>query len=153
MNYEDVKTFIESHNCELNTKKENFINAKQKLDVKCKCGNDYPVSFEKFKYRNQRQCKECSGKKTWDYKQIKEYINNTKGCELQTNEEEFLIERKKGIMPTKVKLNIKCICTNIFTTDFTSFNHKKKHQCNKCGKNIKFNKCKIISRRFLQESI
>jgi len=134
LTYEDVKTFIESHGCGLNTKKENYINSKHKLDVKCKCGNDYPVSFEKFKHRNQRQCKECSGKKTWDYKQIKEYINNTKGCELQTNEEEYLIERGKGIVPTKVKLNIKCICTNIFTTDFISFNHKKKHQCNKCGK-------------------
>ena len=40
------------------------------------------------------------------YKQIKEHINKTKNCVLKTTEEEFLTEWKKGIVPTKVKLEI-----------------------------------------------
>lgn len=58
--YDHVKNFIEvesNSGCKLLT--ESYINTRQKLDVKCKCGKVFKVSFLHFKTMNKRQCNEC----------------------------------------------------------------------------------------------
>ena len=55
----EVKSFIENNGCEL---LEEYINNRQKLLIKCKCGNLFRTSFKEFKGMNKRQCNEC-GKK------------------------------------------------------------------------------------------
>lgn len=68
--YEEIKSFIEGHGCELITTKEeceiNKMNVLSKLEIKCKCGNTFQKSFNNFKNQNQRQCKECGVSKRSD---------------------------------------------------------------------------------------
>ena len=71
--YEEIKAFIEGpegNGCKLLTTKEEYesngMNVLSKLEIKCKCGKTFPKSFNKFKDKNQRQCKECGIKKLSD---------------------------------------------------------------------------------------
>lgn len=69
--YSHVKTFIESHDCFLVSKK--YVNVKGNLKIICNCGNIYETSFEKFK--NGSRCRNCKSKKiskslTIDYNTI-----------------------------------------------------------------------------------
>jgi hypothetical protein len=63
--YESVKEFIEVESqsgCELISK--NYYSVDDFLDIKCKCGNPFRATFDRFRGKNQRQCKECS----WEIK-------------------------------------------------------------------------------------
>lgn len=63
LSYEQVKQFIEidsNSGCKLLSKF--YIKSKDKIDLKCACGNDFTTSFDKFKSLNKRRCNECSRK-------------------------------------------------------------------------------------------
>lgn len=66
--YEEIKAFIEGpegNGCKLLTTKEEYesngMDTRSKLEIKCKCGNIFPKSFDHFK--SGQQCKECGKKK------------------------------------------------------------------------------------------
>jgi len=59
--YESVKKFIEIESesgCELLSTE--YIKNTAKLILKCKCNNEFSLSFVAFKDNNQRQCRKCS---------------------------------------------------------------------------------------------
>ena len=48
LKYNEVKTFVESKNCELATKESEYKNQRANICIKCKCGNFYTTSFYSF---------------------------------------------------------------------------------------------------------
>lgn len=57
--YDLVKSFIENHsNCELISTE--FKSVTDKMLLKCKCGELFYTSFQKFRTRNKRTCNSCS---------------------------------------------------------------------------------------------
>lgn len=64
LNYELVKKFIEidsGSNCTLISTE--YVSKKEKLDIKCSCGEDFSTSWDTFKHDNKRACDYCTGKK------------------------------------------------------------------------------------------
>lgn len=119
LSYKIVKEYIESKGCKLISDK--YISAKSKLKIQCSCGNIFEVNFNKFKDRNQIKCYKCIGRRKWNYKTVKEYVES-KDCKLIDTE---YINRK-------TKMKFKCKCGNEFTTDFHSFLYQGKTQCDIC---------------------
>jgi hypothetical protein len=128
--YEEVKKFIEvdsNSRCKLMSDK--YVNAHENLLLKCYCGNDFEVNFNKFKSSNQRQCQECGNKNIGDklrkpYEEVKYLIEveSNSGCKL----------RSKTYTDAKSNLNIECKCGNGFITTYDSFSNGKR-QCNECA--------------------
>ncbi len=80
--YEDVKNYIEGENgngCKLLNKE--YINCKEKLQLLCKCGNEFKTNFSEFKHGNKRQCNKCG---------LQNRINKTR-----KTQEQFLKEIEK----------------------------------------------------------
>lgn len=126
----EVKSFIENNGCEL---LEEYINNRQKLLIKCKCGNLFRTSFKEFKGMNKRQCNEC-GKKialeklTLSYNKVKE-ISESVGAEIDWTEEEFNKEYKNYLTPIKYK----CECGEFFYCRIGDVKKLNKKSCNKCS--------------------
>lgn len=77
--YEEVKHYIEvesGSDCKLLSKE--YINYDTKMGFKCKCGNEFEISYDKFLHQNKRQCNECGSKSS--------YKNRTKTTEQFKNE-------------------------------------------------------------------
>jgi hypothetical protein len=80
--YELVKDFIEvqsDSNCVLISNK--YINRKEKLTIRCNCGEIFLTSFESFLSKNKRQCNECSNIKlrknnSFSYQYAKNFVNS-----------------------------------------------------------------------------
>jgi hypothetical protein len=130
--YDDVKKYIEDEsnsNCKLVSKEYKTMN--DNLILKCKCGEEFIVTFGNFYYRNVTRCILCanisrSNLNKNSYEEVKNFIevDSNSGCELVS---------KKYINSEK-KLAIKCKCGNLFNTTFNSFKTSNKRQCNECGK-------------------
>jgi len=56
--YEKAKEFVENNNCELITDNENYYNGSSWVDIKCNCGNIFPIRFHNF-ITGTKQCPEC----------------------------------------------------------------------------------------------
>ena len=116
--YDYVKNFIENNSgCKLIS--DIYTNSKDKLSLECKCGRMFNVSFYHFKTKNQRKCKVCSGNKL-DYGIVSEFIKSKK-CELVSD----------VYKNNNTKLDIKCVCGDIFHVDFNTF-RKGQIRCKKC---------------------
>jgi len=132
--YEEVKYFIEigsNSGCKLNITKEEYVNAKQKVRINCKCGEEFITDYNNFLHQNKRQCNKCSNQIQWNYEMVKNYIEveSNSGCKLITKITEY--------KNTSQKLLILCGCgENEFSTSFENFKSKVKHKqyCDKCGK-------------------
>ena len=131
LNYIDVKNYIniESNSgCKIVSK--TYVNAIEKLEVECRCGIVYNVSFGKFKYANQTECPRCShirriAERSSTFDEVKNYVEveSNSGCKL-------LSKDYFGVIP---RLDIQCKCGEIFYTSFAIFVHSNKHQCDKCS--------------------
>ena len=108
--YEEVKNYIESFGYKLLSTEYN--NARERLLVKCECGNEYFVSFTNFKTGSR--CYECR-KVKWSKEKIIEYITNHTDFEFI----EF-IEYKKGISTLKLK----CEHGHEFISNFNRVKYK-----------------------------
>lgn len=88
--YLDIKNYIDNtNNCKLITSEDEFILQKieqnkngyeVKLIIKCRCGENFTTSFDKFKNRNKRQCLKCgrkiTGKKLkYTYELVKKIVS------------------------------------------------------------------------------
>lgn len=127
--YEDVKLFIEKNSNSILLSKE-YKNIDSKLLFKCKCGNEFETTFDKFKSRNKRQCNICSrnnvaNRKKLPYEEVKKFIeiDSNSGCELLSKEYNNAHE----------KLKIRCKCRNVFETKFNHFKSSFQRQCPTCG--------------------
>jgi len=63
--YENVKKFIEvdtNSGCKLISTE--YVRDKDYLELECECGNQFRATYDNFRSRNQRKCKEC----TWEIK-------------------------------------------------------------------------------------
>ena len=126
----EVKSFIENNGCEL---LEEYINNRQKLLIKCKCGNLFRTSFKEFKGMNKRQCNEC-GKKialeklSLSYEEVKE-ISDSVGAIMTWNKQEFN-EKYKNYLTL---IEYKCRCGDYFYCRIGDIKKLKKNTCNKCS--------------------
>ncbi|MBQ3420642.1 MAG: hypothetical protein IJH34_03025 [Romboutsia sp.] len=154
--YSYIKDFIESNSkCKLIS--QSYNGSKSKLDLKCECGRLFSISFNHFKSKNQRKCKVCSGNKL-DYNIVKEFIA-TKECKLISD----------TYINNNTKLDIQCICGDIFKVDFNTF-RKGQIRCKSCfwKENKHHNKhtyeyvksyienksnCKLVSDNYIDGSI
>jgi len=129
LSYQEVKDFIEiesNSNCKLVSTE--YVNAHENLWLKCPCGKDFQVNFNKFKSNNQRQCCECGNKNTGDklrkpYEEVKYLI------EIKSNSQCKL--RSKTYKDVKSNLDIECKCGTIFETSLENFS-KGKIRCDAC---------------------
>ena len=126
MTYEEAKHFIESESnsgCKLISK--TYINNREKIEVKCKCGNTFDVAFTKFKSSNKRQCNDCSRKNRLLYSidDVKEYIKARSDCELLSGEYVNVTEN----------LLLLCKCGNTFEKSMETIRRTNKIQCRACS--------------------
>ena len=54
-----VSQFISDNGCELLSSKDEYIDTKTKLAIRCKCGEIFYTTYINFKYENKRQCNNC----------------------------------------------------------------------------------------------
>lgn len=125
LSYEEVKTFIENAGCELLD--EEFNNTKEKLHLKCSCGEPFEKSFEKFKSVAQC-CPKCSYEKisndqTFTYEFVKTFVEENSNCKLTSQEYNSISDY----------LNFECECGEPFSTTFSSFRHNNQRSCKKCS--------------------
>ena len=114
--YEEIKAFIEGpkgNGCKLLTTKEEYesngMNTCSKLEIKCKCGETFKTSFDKFKNQNQRQCKECGKKKKGEANKGKKPSEETrkklsdahKGKKLSEEHKQKISKSQKGKKPSE----------------------------------------------------
>lgn len=138
-NIDSVSEFVKL-NSECSLISTEYKSTKNKLQFRCRCGDIFEVTFEKFKNNNKRQCNKCSGITNWNIKTAKEFIegNDGNGCVL-------LSDFYKNMYTV---LSIQCACKNVFQTPFTSFVHANQRQCPDCGIESSIN-----SRRLLHENV
>ena len=61
LTYEEIYAFVASKGCTLLS--DSYVNMKQKLCIKCACGENYETTMDSFKNKNRTTCKKCSNKK------------------------------------------------------------------------------------------
>ena len=131
--YEDVKNFIEVESesgCKLKSKE--YLGAKKKLQLECKCGKPFEKSFLDFgKKASRRMCKDCmkalnlTGKNRANkYEDVKHFIEveSDSGCKLKSKE----------YTKNSKKLDVDCKCGKPFNPSYTSF-LKGQRQCHDCS--------------------
>lgn len=129
--FKDVKQYIEvDSNSDCKLKSEYYINNKEKLELTCKCGNVFLVSFSNFLHKNKRQCNLCSleiqkEKYKLTYNYVKEYIENFEGYKLLSteyiNNHEYLL--------------VECPLGHIYKSSFNNFKTGKR--CPHCAGNAR----------------
>lgn len=122
--YDKVKEIIEKENCKLISK--DYINTKEKITIKCKCGNDFETSLFSFIHNNKTTCRECSNtrlrkNRTFDFEYVKTYINNTG---LKYISGEYLNRRSE--------LLILCKCGEEYISSFEKIKDRQYLNCRKC---------------------
>ena len=141
---EEVSDFIKENGCELLEKE--YINNRQKLLIKCKCGNEFKTSFKEFKGMNKRQCNECGKKIAREKLQQVTYKNYKKstyetiknrfkeyGHIMVWNEEEF--NEKYKNYKTLVKL--RCECGNYYYKNIADIKKCVHNKCDVCRSKLK----------------
>ena len=111
LTYKEIKLFIEGpegNGCKLLTTKEEYesngMNTQSKLEIKCKCGKTFPKSFNKFKDKKQRQCKECGKKKMGEANKGKKRSEETRNKLSEVHKGKKNPGRKGGISPINIYL-------------------------------------------------
>ncbi len=77
LKFEDVKKYIEDHECKLFEDK--YISARTKMKMQCRCGNFFYRNFNGFKDRKMYTCFACSvkkrsGKNHYEWKEDREQL-------------------------------------------------------------------------------
>jgi len=130
---EKVRSIFKENDCECLSNK--YISIKDDLDYICSCGNRSKISLDRF-LRGGR-CKKCATKRNIeklknDYSVIKDIIED-KGC--------LLLSDYSLYDNNTSKLEIQCVCGNIFKTSLASF--IKGTRCSKCGDKLRENNSMI----------
>lgn len=126
LTYSDVKKYIEENsNCKLLSK--DYSSTRDKLLLRCGCGDEFFVPFRHFKSSNQRQCKKCgieivASNRRLDYSYIKEFVENNSDCKLISDK----------YVNSSNKLEFECGCGNHFNTYFDLFKRLDIRMCSVC---------------------
>ncbi len=97
LDFDKVKYYIEiesNSGCKLISKK--YINSDNPLEIKCKCGEHFFVSFSNFKRKKQMHCKRCNNFTDWNIEKVKQFCNT---LDLILLEEQYI--------NAKTKMNLK----------------------------------------------
>lgn len=130
LEYDYVYNYIKqvsNNECELISKE--YLNAHQKLDIRCRCGNIFQKNFNKIYSRHTHlQCRECMAKESserqrlnFDY--VLSFINNNSECEYISGNYEN----------NDSKLLFKCKCGKFFKKSYGHF-MSGQTQCETCSK-------------------
>ncbi len=127
LTFEFVKNFIENEGVELLSKE--YINANEKLNVKCAKGHIYPVTFASFQYGSR--CQICFGNQKLTFEFVKGFIEN-KGSKLLSKE----------YIGSHYKLNVECPKGHKYPVRFNDF--RKGNKCPTCNDYRNENECREI---------
>lgn len=127
--YEDVKRFIEVESesgCKLISK--TYINNATPLKMKCKCGEDFEVTFNKFnsRGRKQRHCEKCSSIirneiHSFSIEKVDEIVNSH-DCKLIS----------ETYVNARSPIEVECGCGENFVVTLEVF-QRGKTRCNICS--------------------
>lgn len=126
---DSVRSYIEENSdCKLLS--DEYINYDSKLKLLCLCGDEFHVSFDKFKH-GQIVCNKCSKKKQNDksrftYEEVKRYIENNSECKLLSTE----------YIGAHDKLKLQCKCGNKFYRTLDNFKQSRHTLCPSCTQKI-----------------
>ena len=145
-NYEYIKTSIESTGCLLITPMNKYKDTHQKLEIRCKCGNKFSVSFKTFTNSKtpKQQCNECGlknriSKRTLPLEKLQKEIN-----EKFNNEFEIVGEFKNRNTHTNFRHKV---CGYDWLTTPTNF--LRDSGCPKCNKRVKNNTIKTSKTKII----
>ena len=130
--YEAVKKIIEEKGCQLIS--ENYINAKTKLQIKCRCSNILNIKFSQF--CSGSFCRKCMKER---FKLNYEFVKNF-------FEKENCVLISKEYINARTHLEYICNCGSKSTIVFDSF--KRDNRCKNCG-----NKKNSIKQTLTQEEV
>jgi len=122
--------------------------------IQCKCGREFLKTYSKFKDSQQTKCSVCSGQK-YDHSYVKNFIEVESGSGCRLLSEEYI--------NSSFKMELRCKCGEVFSTDFDTFKGASKMQCNKCGfshytyDEVKFyiesnSQCKLLNKNYINNS-
>lgn len=106
-----------------------YINANEKLELLCECGNTYFMSWDKLKQSKHKSCRRCANKKSRNENRIKSYEKAKKLAEDNMCE---LILSQEDYESTKQIVKYKCRCGDVFEKSMDSFRMSKYKMCKKC---------------------
>lgn len=132
----DVKRYIEE-NSECKLLSTEYKTVDDKLELKCKCGNNFKTTFYNFR-KGKMCCNNCTNeimsiKSGFDINYIKDFIKNNSECELIST----------TYINAREKLKFRCKCGKIFETTFDKFRAGKR-RCNVCSKKTSRGEYKTI---------
>ena len=123
-----IKEYLENNS---NSKliSNTYINAKDKLELACSCGEKYYMSWDKIKQSKYKTCIKCANKLSREESRIQNYIKAKKlakdnGCELLLPECEY--------RSISQKYKYRCSCGEIFETTVATFKKSIYKSCSKC---------------------
>jgi len=109
-----------------------YLNIKTKLIFKCNCNNIFTTTFNRFKFKNKRQCDEC-GKKIYINKRTKSHANLLSGKKCN------VCSKNKKLTNKEFANKIKQLVGNeyIFLENYINIKTpiKVKHNCKDCNYN------------------
>lgn len=133
LKYEEVKQYIEidsNSNCKL--LQDYYISAKDKLKLKCSCGNVFYTTLNKFKSLNKRQCNDCGKKIRIMNKKLK--ISDVKNMVKEIGYTFIKFVDDPSTLDSKTKFQIRCKNDHEYTTTYNNIQQGKR--CGLCrGRN------------------
>lgn len=125
--------YFKKYDCELLTKKEDYIDQSTKIKYKCKCSNIVEDSYHLYYLSYYKCCNDCRDKvknhRYLPFNEIKEYFVK-ENVELLTKED-------NNYIGTNTKLTYKCKCGDIVDNIYYfSFMLSKYKQCDTCVKKL-----------------
>lgn len=121
--YEYVESYIAKNNCELLSK--TYKNRREKLKIKCSCGNVFYTTFNNFTFGKQ-QCDPCGRSKMGVRKTYEEFKKELEGTDCELVSDYYINDR--------TKLKFKCSCGNIFERTPRVVLFQKSYLCMECIK-------------------
>lgn len=122
--YDEVKHFVEiesNSGCLLLNKQ--YTDSRQKLKLRCRCGDVFWKTLNDFKHGNQRQCNECANRVVWDKELIIKYVGQYPNLELININDD---------LNYKSNLLLKCECGVTYETTFKYFKKGIYKCCHNC---------------------
>jgi hypothetical protein len=142
LSFSEVKQYVKE-NSESILLSEQYVNTKEKLRLKCRCGEIFYKSFEKFKSKS-KTCKKCSYEdisksQLFSYDFVRKYIES-KGCRLIDSD----------YINCESKISVECFCETNYSTTFTDFKNFNHIRCRKCTNQM--SKGEILIEEYLNNS-
>ena len=112
--YSEIKLNISKFECEIITKEQDYIDTKQNIEIRCKCGNIFVTCYNNFMTVGKNRCNECTRKalNKLEYDKIINIIQKDGKYKLLTSE----------FHDYKELLKIQCnTCNNIFYESLANF--------------------------------